>query len=152
MLKINKLADYGLVVMSCLAHHAEMPLNAREVAHYTHLSLPTVSKLLKLLTNAGLLFSSRGVRGGYRLAHAAEKISLKHMLNALERDLNMTECSQGLGHCSVEHFCGIRHNWKAINRVIQGTLMHITLADMLKPATKFKTQVLEKLGEPISHE
>jgi|SRR3989338_10012047 len=130
MLKINKLADYGLMVMSCLAHHRK-PLNTPEIAAFTHLSVHTVSKVLKCLTRHGLLLSKRGMQGGYRLALPAENITLNHMLAALEEDLAVTECAQGQGVCKVEHFCGIRHNWKMINKYFQSMLSKITLADML---------------------
>lgn len=142
MLKINKLADYGLVVMSCLAHQST-PLNARAVAESTHLSMPTVKKVLKLLAKAGLLSSLRGTQGGYALARPAEFISLARMLEALEGDMSITDCAQGPGLCSVEHFCGIRHNWKLINQLFQQTLNMITLADMLKPAVQLKKKLLE---------
>ncbi len=141
MLKINKLADYGLVVMSCLAHQGT--LNAREVAAYTHLASPTVSKVLKALTKAGLLISSRGTQGGYSLARAAQKISLNEMLEALEEDMAITACAQRPGMCMVEHYCGIRHNWKMVNQLFQRTLNAITLADMLAPATQFKKKLIE---------
>ena len=76
MLRINKLADYGTVVMVYLARRDEQLLNARDIAHHTRLSVPTVSKLLKRLTAAGLLNSVRGVAGGYRLQRSAALISV----------------------------------------------------------------------------
>lgn len=140
MLKINKLADYGLVVMGCLAQH-QQALNAREVATLTRIAVPTVSKVLKALTKAGLLISSRGMQGGYSLARPAENISLTQMLEVLDGDLALTDCAKVLGTCAVERGCGIRHNWQAINNVFLRTLTRITLADMLKPAEKLKEKL-----------
>lgn len=142
MLKINKLADYGLMVMSCLAHRPQA-LNAREITAATHLKLPTVSKVLKALTKAGLLTSLRGSQGGYSLARPAEYISLSSMLEALEGDMSIVECAQQSGMCQVEHFCGIRHNWRFINQLFQQTLNEVSLADMLKPTPYLQ----KKLGQ-----
>lgn len=61
MLRISKLADYGTVVMVYLAKHPQDLCNARDIAVHTHLSVPTVSKILKRLAGAGLLASVRGV-------------------------------------------------------------------------------------------
>ena len=73
MLRISKLADYGTVVMVYLAKHAQELCNARDIALHTHLAVPTVSKILKRLTGAGLLTSVRGVAGGYRLQRSLLK-------------------------------------------------------------------------------
>ncbi|MBI5447227.1 MAG: SUF system Fe-S cluster assembly regulator [Gammaproteobacteria bacterium] len=145
MLKINKLADYGLVVMSCLAQQTR-PLNARGVTELTHLSLPTVKKVLKLLARAGLLVSVRGAQGGYALARTPELISLSCVLVALDGELSITDCSQAAGLCMVEHFCGIRHNWKMINQLFQKILNDITLADMLKPKMKLNVCLPETVS------
>lgn len=128
--------------MSCLADRPT-PLSARAVAELTHLSMPTVKKVLKLLAKAGLLASLRGMQGGYALARPAECISLARMLEALEGDMAITDCAQGPGVCSVEHFCGIRHNWKMINQLFQQTLNRVTLAEMLQPAVQLKKKLLE---------
>ena len=74
MLRISKLADYGTVVMVYLAKRPEQLCNARDIALQTHLTVPTVSKLLKRLTAARLLISARGVAGGYRLQRPATEI------------------------------------------------------------------------------
>ena len=66
MLRISKLADYGTVIMVYLAKHPQQLCNARDIALHTHLTVPTVSKLLKRLTAAGLVRSVGGVAGGYR--------------------------------------------------------------------------------------
>ena len=47
MLRVSKLADYGTVVMVYLVHHRDKLCSARDIATHTHLSIPTVSKILK---------------------------------------------------------------------------------------------------------
>jgi DNA-binding IscR family transcriptional regulator len=43
---------------------------------HTHLTLPTVTKLLKMLAKKDLLTSQRGSQGGYSLAKQANEISV----------------------------------------------------------------------------
>lgn len=71
MLRLSKLTDYGIVVMTCLAEEPEAIRAANEVSACTGVALPTVSKVLKLLSRALLVVSCRGAKGGYRLARAA---------------------------------------------------------------------------------
>jgi FeS assembly SUF system regulator len=133
MLRISKLADYGTVVMAVIARGPTQGFSAKTIANKTHVSLPTVSKLLKHLTHYGLLTSQRGTKGGYRLAKPAQNISLTDILTAIDGDLSLTECSHGSGLCSVEEFCVIRHNWQVISQTIKKSLSNIYLSQIAYP-------------------
>lgn len=136
MLRISKLTDYGIVVMAYLASHKNLAHNAKQIAHNIHIALPTVSKLLKLLTRQGLLNAQRGVKGGYSLAQPADSISIATIIAALEGDLGLTECSHKKSNCAVESRCAIRNNWQIISNAIETTLSKITLAEMTQPLSK----------------
>jgi FeS assembly SUF system regulator len=141
MLKISKLTDYGTVVMAYLANN-NGPMNvhaAKDIAQQTHVALPTVSKLLKLLARAGLLAAHRGVKGGYSLAYRPEAISLAQIIQAMEGDISLTECGHHSGLCAMETLCAIRNNWRTISGVIHDALKSISLADMTKPIINNKT-------------
>ncbi len=133
MLRISKLADYGTVVMAVIAREPTQGFSAKTIANKTHVSLPTVSKLLKHLTHYGLLTSQRGTKGGYRLAKPAQTISLTDILTAIDGDLSLTECSHGSGKCRVEEFCVIRHNWQVISQTIKNSLSNIYLSQIAYP-------------------
>ena len=139
MLRVSKLTDYATVVMTVLAGIAagrgpEAVISAQELGALAHLESPTVSKLLKQLAHAGLVVSSRGVNGGYRLARIAEKITIAEIVTAMEGPIGMTECSAHAGLCGHEPHCGVRVNWQRINQAIAQALASVTLADMIKPA------------------
>ncbi len=133
MLRVTKLTDYATVVMTVLASQPDRVHSAAELAERAHLELPTVSKLLKPLAHAGLVESFRGVNGGYRLARAAEAISLADIVEAMEGPIGMTECSVHEGQCGLEDNCGIRANWRRINDVVAEALRAVSLAQMLLP-------------------
>ena len=81
--RISRLTDYGIVIMAHLAEcEDDTAHNARELASQTRLPSPVVSKILKLLTRAGLLNSQRGSKGGYNLARVAAEISVVEMITA----------------------------------------------------------------------
>ena len=67
-MRINKLTDYGIVVMTRIAAMEKDKIHtAKEISTLSKIPLPTVTRLLKTLSNEGLLNSQRGSQGGYSL-------------------------------------------------------------------------------------
>lgn len=144
MLRVSKLADYATVVMAYMALKFNELHNARDIAAATHITLPTVSKILKLMAKAGLVVSTRGARGGYSLAREPKQIDITEVLQAVDGSFGMTDCSQHNHDCQIEPYCSISCNWQLISQTIYNALQSLTLADMAKPMAK--PQV------PVTHE
>ena len=134
MLRLSKLTDYATVILSHIAKDCLQTHSAMGVAEATGIALPTVSKVLKILVNANVLVSTRGIKGGYALARPPERISVADVISALEGPIAVTECSISHEGCEQASGCGISGNWGLINQAIRNTLEAITLADMIKPA------------------
>lgn len=107
--------------------------NARDIALHTHLTIPTVSKLLKRLVAAGLLVSERGVSGGYQLQRPAAEISVAQIIYALEDQRGLIECSLQPNDCSLQKFCGVQGNWRLISQAIEKALDSVSLEALAKP-------------------
>jgi FeS assembly SUF system regulator len=135
MIRLGKLTDYGLVLMSQIARRPPAEVHtARDLAVECHLPLPTVSKLLKKLLHSGLLTSLRGIKGGYNLALEPHLISLAEIIAALEGPLALTECSMEItGLCDLESLCPIKDNQRIISQVLRGALEKVTLSDLIRP-------------------
>jgi FeS assembly SUF system regulator len=136
MLKLGKLADYGTMIVTVLAAEPERLYSAQELAAHTHVPPPTVSKLLKQLTNGGLVESLRGAHGGYKLARPAADITVADVIAVIDGPIGLTQCSVHKGDCAVESTCGVRGNWRLINTAIHEALRSVTLADMAVPARR----------------
>jgi len=132
MLRISKLTDYGTVVLAQLASETDGVCSATDVAQATGIAPPTVSKLLKSLARAGLVTSTRGANGGYRLARAPEAISAASVIDALEGPVSITECSTNDGHCDYEKVCNVGSAWQRINAAIRHALEDVSLVDLLR--------------------
>jgi|SRR5579859_253164 len=135
MIRLGKLTDYGLVLMTYIARQKDRPLHAaRDLAQESRLPLPTVSKVLKLLVQSGLLVSHRGIKGGYSLAKEPQDISIAEMVAALEGPIALTECSTDIsGLCELERCCPIKTNQRIISQVVRGALEHVMLSDLVQP-------------------
>jgi len=135
MIRLGKLTDYGLVLMSQMARRPQNELQtARDLAERCRLPLPTVSKLLKSLLQGGLLASHRGIKGGYSLARDPRLISVADVISALEGPLALTECNMEVaGLCDLEPSCPIKDNQRLINQVVRGALQKVMLWDLIRP-------------------
>ncbi len=135
MIRMSKLTDYGIVLLTYLAREPVEPLHsARDLAAASRLPIPTVNKLLKKLSHAGLLTSHRGANGGYTLARHPAEISVAQAITALEGPIAITECSTDVaGLCSLEQVCPNRSGWRNISRAIRETLEKLSLSDIAVP-------------------
>lgn len=131
MLRMGKLTDYGIVLMSYLAENARSHHNAHTLADAVRMPLPTVRKVLKALSQYGLLNSERGAHGGYSLAKTAKAISIAEVITAIEGPIALTECVSAESHCDQEVHCVVQTNWERINSAVFHALDEVKLSDML---------------------
>ncbi len=131
MLRVTKLTDYGIAMMTRLVDLGDQKqATAPDLSRDMGLPLPTVRKILKTLTQSELLVSTRGITGGYSLARKPEEITLMELVEALEGPIILTDCStdEPCG-CKVRN-CGLRKNWSWVNELLRDTLESYSLAEM----------------------
>jgi FeS assembly SUF system regulator len=133
MLRMSKLADYGVVILVAMARDPDLIHSAGSLASETGLPLPTVAKVMKILARGGLTTSLRGASGGYVLQLAPQRITLADVITAVDGPFGMTECSVAAGLCVQESMCAARANWQKVNRVVFEALRQVSLADMAGP-------------------
>lgn len=156
MLRISRLTDYAVVLASRLAV-IESPEAVSDLARWTEIPAPTVSKVLKLLAKGGVVTSTRGANGGYMLAQPANVITVAQIVQSIEGPIAVTECIDD-NTCEHEGHCGVRANWQRINDAVLLAISGITLADMastelrLVPLSRSRTEALalrEKRGVAV---
>jgi FeS assembly SUF system regulator len=134
MFRLNKLTDYGIVLMTYVAGSPHPSLHtARGLAEGTQLAPATVGKIVRELVAHQLLVSHRGTKGGYTLARPADKISVADVIDAMEGPVGFTECYSTPGCCELEPSCTVRSNSQVISRALRRTLQEIRLTDLIKP-------------------
>jgi|SRR5580658_3712697 FeS assembly SUF system regulator len=130
MLRMGKLTDYATVVLASLAQDPAQHRAAAELAQRTRLKRPTVSKVLKELQRAGMVVSSRGAQGGYRLARGPEHITAAQILDIFEGPIAITECSGAASQCGIERLCRVGSAWQRVNAAIRRALEDVTLRQL----------------------
>ena len=148
MIRLTKLADYGIVLMTRLAAAPRGSVHtARGLAASAGVPLPTVAKILKALAHptpdgGPLLVSHRGVGGGFALVRDPERISVAEVIAALEGPIAITEClGEAPGTCELEAGCPVRSNWDRINRVVREALERLSIAEMARPLLSMRARV-----------
>jgi FeS assembly SUF system regulator len=132
MFRLSKLTDYAVVVLIRLAHagtDGQATQTSPGIAAATGIPEPTVAKVLKTLSHAGLTLSARGAHGGYRLNRPLAAIPVAEVIQALDGPIALTSCVDG-GGCDTSSFCPMHGRWDPVNSAIRAALHGITLADM----------------------
>jgi FeS assembly SUF system regulator len=138
VLTLSKLSDYALVLMTFLATREGCRANARNLAEGTRIPMPTVVKLLKLLTAGGTLRSIQGRGGGYRLERAPSNVSIREIIEAVEGPIALTECNRKAGNCVIEGSCQLHRHWLTINGAFRQSLANISLQDLTGRGLRMK--------------
>jgi FeS assembly SUF system regulator len=128
------MSDYGMLILGDLALRKDAYVSTTDIASSTHIALPTVQKLLKKLHKKELVISKQGPLGGYALHDSAKFTSVAMIIQALEGDLSLTQCTSKEIKCAIESSCQIGDAWHVINRTIISALEKLTLLDLVYPS------------------
>jgi Rrf2 family protein len=129
--------EYGLRCLLELSRHdGERPLTIHEIAAAEGLSTDYAAKLLRELRRGGLVASTRGAAGGYRLSREAGKITVWEAIEVLGGSLfpeRFCEGHTGRASCCVRRGdCALRAIWRAMDGAVRSVLDRITLEDLLR--------------------
>ncbi len=130
----SKTQEYAL---QALIHVAGAPdtfhLN-RDLAAHLGLPAPYLAKVLKRLTQLGLLDSAKGRGGGYRVHPRAMRASVAELVAAVD-GVPLEGCVLGLARCSESVGCPLHEQWVKARTTLLRTLDGQSLAQL---ATKAK--------------
>ena len=128
MFRLNKLADYALVVMEYVASHRRAAAYRPRLAEATHSRFRRSVKILKNCWIRGLGFASR-VKGGYAAARPLPDFGSGNDRGD-RGPMGLTECATAPGRCELEGRCRIQDNSVIIGRALQQALGNISLSDL----------------------
>ncbi len=131
MFKINRKTEYALRGLRYLASSRKGEVvMIREIAQAVDASPVFLAKIFQLLSSAGLVTSSRGVIGGFRLSRPPEKINLREILEATEGPVSVNVCVVDEDACDLTNTCAAHKIWRNVRYSINKMLEQITLKDL----------------------
>jgi Rrf2 family protein len=141
MLRLTKKADYGLIAATHLA--GRRSASAKEIAHCYGIPLPLLAKVLQKLARQGLLESTHGTNGGYKLARDPRSITALEVIRAIDGPNILTSCFTPAGDCYHTGRCSVREPLRKIQHGILQLLDGITISGMQEePEPTERFQVL----------
>jgi Rrf2 family protein len=136
-IKLTHAADYAIRGMLFIASFPEeRPVLGSEVSEAGQIPRSFTAKILRRLVRAGLLKSSRGVSGGFKLARPGAEISLLDIVQAIEGPLAVTRCTLDPERCDQTPNCPAHGVWAAVQAQILQTLGTANLEQLVSAPRK----------------
>lgn len=131
---ISTRGRYAVRILLDLAEHADGTLiPMKEVAARQGISLKYIERIMPALRNSGLIESTHGIGGGYRLAKPPEAITLWEILSLAEGDLAPVACLEtGAEPCGRAPNCKTLPVWQGYYALTKDYFSNLTLTDLLK--------------------
>jgi len=105
----------------------DAPVPLAEIAAGEGLPTAFLERILARLRDGGLVASTRGASGGYRLAREAGRISVADIMCAIEGPLSLVGCLPDEESCERAKGCASRRVWRRLDDAIAGALGDIDL-------------------------
>jgi len=150
VMQIPRKIEYALRAMIYLADIGDGVANGNDIARHEHIPKYFLEKVIRDLMRSGLVRSRRGPGGGYQLGRAAESISFKDIIEAIEGPINLNVCLEGTAGCSLLPGCRMFRVWeqgqRALLEVFAQTNLHDIAATKLSP--EFLLPLSSEAGVP----
>ena len=161
MLRVSTRGEYGVRLMVYLArHYGARPCSLTEVSQSEGLELQQqyLEQLVRALRQHGLVESTRGAHGGYRLSRPPEAMRMSEIVRALEGPIAPMICAtegEMVTICDRLDGCSTHFLWARVRDAVTKTLDSISLADLLQEtdssgAARAASPHLISLSPPIA--
>ena len=153
-MKLMAQQEYGLRCLLVLAKEPDSAFTIPLIAKREGLSNPYVAKLMRTLLKGGLVTSTRGQGGGYRLARRPEALNLNLVMNILGGRLfseNFCKDYSGVKRLCVHNTdCSMRSLWMTLDNTVQGVLNKLSLKSLLCNEAQMQAWGKAELGRQVS--
>lgn len=144
MLSLNRKTDYALVALADMADRPGQWASAREIAERSDVPPALLMNVLKTLHGAGILRSTRGMRGGYRIAADMERLSLFDLIRVLEKADQKPEADGGEPACCGRYKInrsGLHGPVHAFHHKLRQFLRSVLVSDLVIPGRRIDVPV-----------
>ena len=141
---ITRETDYAVRCVLYLAKKAGSIMVVDSIADEAGIPKSFLAKILQKLARAGIVKSTRGVRGGFQLAKEAGELSLLCVIEAIQGHPALNICVLDSTKCSRSCFCSIHPVWMDIQGEIEKKLGHYTISRLAKEEISREQQRRER--------
>ena len=134
-MNITSKSRYALKIMRDLCGHwaadDNQLIQRGDIAARQGIPLDYMDHILSRLREAGLIASTRGRSGGYRLAQLPMELTVLAIFTAVEDNFEPVQCLEGGTSCMAEHVCSSKDAWGVFSSAIRAALSGIILEDLV---------------------
>ncbi|MFC1826931.1 RrF2 family transcriptional regulator [Thermodesulfobacteriota bacterium] len=135
MLTISSKSRYGIGALLALAEFYNSGLlQIKDIASRCNIPHQYLEQIFNQLGKTGLIKSTRGKKGGYKLAKPPEQITVLQIVNALEGDLEFVPETDNSNDVIVELFQEAEDNLKKV--------LSANLADLVSKQQSLQKNVI----------
>jgi len=131
--------------------NSSRPVLVREIADASGVPRQSLAKILHALRNQGLVRSSKGPGGGYRLARPGDVMRVVEVIEAVDGHIELRKkCVLGLDQCTDLAPCALHDVWKVFRENYYSTISSMSLQDAAE-ALKRKHALRDELeSKPVA--
>ena len=131
-MKLSTRTIYGLRMLVSLAtQYNKGPVQISEISKEQEVSVRYLGQISIILKNNGLIDSTRGANGGYFLIKDPKTINLREIVEILEGDIYIVNCTDENSLCARKGKCVTKRIWDEINSTLRATLEKYNLQDLI---------------------
>ncbi|MGB2758086.1 MAG: Rrf2 family transcriptional regulator [Acidimicrobiia bacterium] len=128
-MQFSRTCDYAIRAALVLADGARH--KSKDVAEEAGIPPAFAPQVLGHLVRAGIVASTAGQRGGYRLCRQPDEVTLLDLIEAMEGPLKSTRCVLSDASCNASAPCTVHEHWYRAQDVLRGSLTSTTLQMLL---------------------
>lgn len=130
-MKLSTRGRYGLRAICYIAENQDKGfIPVSEISENLNLSENYLEQLVRMLKKDGLIKSSRGPKGGYKINNDLNNITIGQILRSLEGDMTTSECVSGKVKCDEK--CDAYDLFTKLDYLINQAIDSITLENIVK--------------------
>ena len=129
---VTRKADYAIRCVLHLSRQPEALSSVEDISKAMLVPKTFLAKILQSLMKAGIVSSTRGVKGGFRLAKSPKDITLLEVIEAIQGPSASNVCAIDKKMCRLSSRCTVHPVWIKIREMVEKELRKTNFAELSK--------------------
>lgn len=127
---VTRKADYAIRCVLHLSREPETVTSVEDISKVMFVPKTFLAKILQRLMKAGIVSSTRGVKGGFQLAKKPKDINLLDVIEAIQGPSAPNLCAVDKRLCQLSGICTVHPVWMKIRNIVEKELRKKNFAEL----------------------
>ena len=129
---VTRKADYAIRCLLYLSGQTEAVTSVEDISKAMLVPKTFLAKILQSLMKAGIVTSTRGIKGGFQLARRPKDINLLEVIEAIQGPSAPNVCAIDKRMCQLSGRCTVHPVWIKIREMVEKELRKTNFAVLSK--------------------